>query len=90
MTDEIEKERLAALAEADIDDPENYLPGSMGCHEALHTSWIMMDTFSRHLLEHPSILLDADLYAQTSKIHSALFDLYQSLGAKHLADENDA
>ncbi|WP_242219429.1 hypothetical protein [Shinella zoogloeoides] len=82
--EDVETERLAALAEAHIEEPEKFAAGSYGCHEALHTASVMADNIGRHLLEHPAILLDAEFYALASKAHSALFDLYQVIGAKHL------
>ncbi len=86
LNDELEKERLAALAEAPEHDPEQYQPGSFGCHEALHTTSLLMESVPRQLLNHPTILHDPEFYALTSEAHTALFDLYQAIGAKHLTE----
>jgi hypothetical protein len=34
----VENERLIALHEAAVSDPEKLRPGSYGCHEALHVA----------------------------------------------------
>ncbi len=82
---DIENERLAALQEADINDPEKFKPGSYGCHEALHVTSMLTEITSTQLLAHPTILLDSDFYRRANDIHAALFDLYQAIGEKHLA-----
>lgn len=45
---DIENERLAALHEADISDPEKFKPGSYGCHEALHAASMLTDMVESH------------------------------------------
>ena len=85
---EYEQDRLNALKEAEIENPEWFAPGSFGCHEVLHTASIMMETVSSHLADHPAILLDPEFYSLARDAHTALFDLYQAIGAKHLADED--
>lgn len=88
-TNDIENERLATLREADIKGSEKFRPGSYGCHEALHVSSMLTDIAEAHLLKHPAILLDSELYRRARDIHGALFDLYQAIGEKHLADQAD-
>jgi hypothetical protein len=78
---EIEQSRQEALADLDKDMLANFAPGSMGCHEALHTAWIMVDTFDRHLLTHPAVVLNPDWYRRASRAHTELFELYQDIGA---------
>jgi hypothetical protein len=84
---ELEKDRLAALKERDADEPdwrERYKPGTFGCHEALHTSALLIDLVGCRLMEHGAILQDRTWYALAGKAHQALFDLYQAIGAVHL------
>ncbi len=83
---DIEHERLAALHEASIEAPGKFKPGSYGCHEALHVASMLTEITSTQLLAHPTILLDSDFYHRAHGIHAALFDLYQAIGEKHLAD----
>ncbi len=80
---ELERERRTDLAKVNI-EPEKFIPGSYGCHEALHTASLLMEMVSRHLIEHPTIMLDREFYARARRIHGDLFDLYQAIGAKHL------
>ncbi|MBL0375209.1 hypothetical protein JJB09_24645 [Rhizobium sp. KVB221] len=89
MAEESEQERLASLAKAEIENAEAFLPGSFGCHEALHAASIMTDAVARNLLEHEAILLDPEFYRLASAAHTALFDLYQAIGAKHLSPVDD-
>ena len=83
---EIEAERLSSLAEAKIEHPEKFAPGSFGCHEVLHLTSTLEDMVAKHLVDHPAIMLDSDFYRRARDVHSALFDLYQAIGAKHLKD----
>ncbi|WP_439623971.1 hypothetical protein [Shinella sp.] len=85
-TDRLEAERIAAIRNASVRDPEKFQPGSYGCHEALHAASMLTEFASTQLLAHPAILLDSDFYRRAHDIHAALFDLYQAIGEKHLAD----
>ncbi|TRL36372.1 hypothetical protein [Rhizobium straminoryzae] len=84
---ETEQQRLEALEQLEIEKPEDFLPGTFGYHEAFHMASVMIDSTESHLLDHPAILLDANLYALASKAHLAFFELYQAMGDKHLADK---
>jgi hypothetical protein len=64
--------------------PEDNIPGTFSYHEALHTASVLMDSVDRHLVEHPAILLDKEAFGLAHAAHSALFNLYQHLGSKHL------
>ena len=102
--DEVENARLAAITgyRGDLDAGEeenpNWLddlkergkPGTFGYHEALHTTSIQMDSLERYVLEHPAILMDKEAYRLCHEAHTLLFNLYQHLGAIHLADDGDA
>lgn len=81
---EIEKERLTALAATEIEDPDKFIPGSFGCHEALHTASVFMEMVYSHLVVHPTILQDSEFYRHAHDAHDALLKLYQAIGAKHL------
>ncbi|ENN87489.1 hypothetical protein RHSP_28830 [Rhizobium freirei PRF 81] len=83
---ESELQRQADLAEIGDVDLSQYKPGTFGCHEAMHTTSIMLDMTDDHLLQHPAILADPDFYRLAGEVHEALFALYQAIGEKHLAD----
>lgn len=90
--EEIESERLERLADIgeDLTDEQfckKYGAGSYGCHEALHASSMIMHMVDSHLLDHGAIALDKDLFRYASEAHTALFNLYQAIGAKHFNDE---
>lgn len=79
---EIEENRKDTLENHDpVDTPK---PGTMGYHEALHTSSIVMDSVERYLMSHPAILGDPEAYKMAHNAFSNLFNLYQYLGEKHL------
>lgn len=64
-----------------------HAPGSFGMHEALHMSSFFLDALDRALLEHPALVAHPDLFAKACAVHTALFRLYQAIGAVHVADE---
>lgn len=77
---EIEENRQQALADLEADASAKFAPGTMGCHEALHTAWILLDTLDRHLLEHPAIVLNPAWYKRVARAHDELFEVYQDIG----------
>lgn len=91
---EIEKDRQdrlrQPLADRERSDAEllaNYGPGSFGCHEALHTASIIMEMVDERLCGHPAILANPDWYRLASEAHTALYNLYQAIGERHLGGE---
>ncbi len=92
--DEIEKNRQEAINMLASEDEQgnvdpgfvlaDHVPGTLSYHEALHTASIVMDQADRHLLEHRAIILDPEAYTLAHEAFTALFNLYQHLGAKHL------
>ncbi|MEF0940793.1 hypothetical protein [Rhizobium sp. BR 362] len=81
-----EQQRLADLAEMGDVDLTQFAPGTFGCHEAMHTTSLMLDMTDDHLLQHPAILADPEFYRLAGEVHEAIFALYQAIGEKHLAD----
>jgi hypothetical protein len=55
-------------------------------HEALHTTHVLMDTFSNHVITTRCADEFADVRAAAEKAHQAMFDLYQLIGMKFLED----
>lgn len=92
--EEIEQDRLARLA-AEAEDREStpaeliarFVPGTFGCHEALHTASIVMNLVDERLASHPAVLANPDWYRLASEAHTALYNLYQAIGARHIGDE---
>ncbi|AVA22980.1 hypothetical protein ACXHXG_12635 [Rhizobium sp. LEGMi198b] len=81
-----EQQRLDDLAELGDIDLTQFAPGTFGCHEAMHTTSLMLDMTDDHLLQHPAILANPEFYRLAGDVHEALFALYQAIGEKHLAD----
>lgn len=87
---ERERDRSEALKKRDADElgwRERYVPGTFGCHEALHTSALLTNLAACRLMEHGAIMQNQDWYALADKAHKALFDLYQAIGEAHLQAE---
>jgi len=59
-------------------------PGTFTCHEALQMGSVFMDSIDRHLCEHPAVLADPDWYRLASEAQTALYNLYQAIGERHL------
>lgn len=51
-------------------------------HEALHTTHVLMDTFSNHVVETRCADEFDDVMVAADKVHKAMFDLYQLIGSK--------
>lgn len=81
-SEEVEDQRQQALADAD--NKNSYPPHSMGYHEAFHTSYVMLEMFDRYVLDHIAVVQDRDIYHQAHAIHTAMYNLYQAMGSKHL------
>ena len=87
--EEIEGARLEALADilAEKDGEERLShnePGSFGYHEALDRSSQVLNILDNSLMEHPAIVSDSEAFRLAHEAHTAIFNLYQHLGAKHL------
>ncbi len=91
--EETEAARLERLLEAAYDRgvsveqlAANFEPGSVGCHEALHMASVFMDSVDRHLAEHPAVLAVPEWFRLAEEASTALFNLYQAIGDRHLAE----
>lgn len=51
-------------------------------HEALHTTHVLMETFAAHVIDTRCADTFPDVKAGAEKVHQAMFDLYQLIGAK--------
>ena len=65
-------------------DPEGFKPGGLGCHEALHMAAFLAGAVEDELAEHPAVKQNAEWSALAHRAVTALVDLYQAIGAKHL------
>lgn len=58
-------------------------------HEVVDRTWLIMETLANALEDHPVILAHPDLAKKMGVAHTALFDLYQSAAAIHMAAIRD-
>ncbi len=94
MSEDFEKERLAALAArraAELEGPDHrslearYGPGSFGCHEALHVTNLVVELLERELAGHSAVLLDAFWYGKVREAQALLHSAYSKVAQAHLA-----
>ena len=62
----------------------------LGYREALHAASMLHDGVERFLCEHPCVVLDAAAFRMAQDAATALFNLYQRLGALEAASEAGA
>lgn len=93
MDREYEEERLAAIAErrqAEGEGPvrrtleTRFGPGSFGCHEALHTTNLVVEVIEQQLLHHSAVLLDPFWYGEVREAQSLLYHAYSDMAQRHL------
>ncbi len=64
---------------------DGFRPGTPGCHEFMDRTSMLVDMLERYLLTHPACVAEPDWYALAELAVSALRELYQQVGADHLA-----
>lgn len=86
---ELDRQRQIAelIADSGNDWARQFLPGTSGCHELLDRTAMIADMIGRHLSSHPACLANPEWYQLAEQAAAALRDLYQRVGAEHLAPE---
>ena len=80
------QERLAAVAAEQEPGWEiRNGPGSFGCHELLDRVMLVGDLVAGQVLEHPACVLQEEWHRLAAQAVEALRELYQRVGAEHLA-----
>lgn len=86
-----EHERRQLLDELTADQgpdwPEQYEPGSYGCHELLDRTALAADMVDRYVRTHPACIQQAEWFALAEQAFMTLQALYQQIGAAHLNEE---
>jgi pimeloyl-ACP methyl ester carboxylesterase len=77
-------DRDALVAERDP-DPAQFVPGSYGCHEALHVALLAAESVDAWLINHPAIAARPDWLGLAQKACDTLLELYDAVALKHLA-----
>ncbi len=67
-----------------------YRPGSFGCHELLDRVSLVGDLVEERILNHPACAADPAWRAIAARAADALRDLYQAVGAAHVAADDRA
>ncbi len=62
-----------------------FAPGTPGCHEALHMANVLAELIDARLCQHPTVSLRPEWQALAARAMEALHELYQAIGADHLA-----
>lgn len=68
-------------------EPESNAYNDGYTHEALHTTYVLMETFSEHVMDTRCAEEFPDVKTAADAAHQALFDLYQLIGAKFKDDD---
>jgi hypothetical protein len=69
---------------------EQYKPGSFGCHELLDRTAMAADLVEKYVRSHPACVQNPDWFALAEQAVAALRELYQRIGAEHLAHPSQA
>ena len=89
IPDEIEQDRLKQAAELAADSGANWAdafkPGTFGCHELLDRTALLADLVEGQIQTHPACIANAEWFLQAEQAAALLRDLYQKIGAEHLA-----
>ena len=89
IPDEIEQERLRQAAELASDSGKDwaaaYSPGSFGCHELLDRTALLAGQIEQQIQTHPACVANAEWFLLAEQAGAALRELYQQIGAEHLA-----
>jgi hypothetical protein len=88
---EVEQDRLRRADElaAESGDrwADEFRPGTAGCHELLDRTALFSDMLQQHILDHPACIANPAWYRLAEQAAAALCELYQQVGAEHLASD---
>lgn len=88
MNHEAEELRQHYLAEAKDELAQNE-PGSYGCHELLDRAHLLAEQIETQLASHPACVQNVEWFTLAYDAMTALHNLYQAVGAEHLAVEEN-
>lgn len=64
---------------------DEFSPGTFGCHELWDRTHLIADLIEKSLLAHPACIQSQEWYQLAYEASAALQELYQRVGAGHLA-----
>ena len=86
----VDEQRQQAIDELVSDEGpdwhKRYEPGSFGCHELLDRTALLAEQVESQLVAHPACVHNAEWHALAVEAAAALHELYQQVGATHMAD----
>ncbi len=56
-------------------------------NEALHTTYVLMDSYGSYVGEHPWVEANLDIAAKVKTAIEAMMEVYQAIGRAHLAED---
>lgn len=68
---------------------DHYAPGTCGCHELLDRTILAAEAVEQNVLSHPACAQNPAWFALAEKAVAALNELYQRIGAEHLAEDDN-
>lgn len=83
--DEAEEQRRFYLAEC-LPNETRFGPGTFGHHEALDRVHCQLNAWEEFVVQHPSLLRDAELFRMAWGIGEQMNELYQAIGTNGLDD----
>lgn len=75
------------IADHGPDWETQYRPGSLGCHELLDRTSLLVDTVDRFVLSHPACVRNEEWFVLACEAVRILNELYQRVGEAHLSAE---
>lgn len=67
-----------------MENPEDFLPGTHGCHEAMHMASFLAMAVEEQLGQHPAVTQKQEWAQLALKAQQALSDLYNQIAEEHL------
>ncbi|WP_170386987.1 hypothetical protein [Ruegeria atlantica] len=58
-------------------------------HEALHTAYVLMDSYGSYVGEHPWVEANPEIAAKVETAMEAMMEVYQAIGRVHLVDDSN-
>ena len=88
--DQVEQVRLERVAECEAESgpdwDSGFEPGTLGSHELLDRTYLVLNLLEQHILDHPACVREPSWYELAERAAAALRTLYQKVGAAQPED----
>jgi hypothetical protein len=78
------------VAEHGANWAELFAPGTFGCHELFDRTVLIAKSAEQFILSHPACIQNREWFSLANQAVTALNELYQRIGAEHLAEKGYA